>query len=183
MGAILSQAGDKWPINNPLVISGHVHDYDKLQSNLIYVGTPMQHAFGDSTDKTVSKYNFSLTDLTGLGEKKNIVWSEERIDLNLIKKVIVYITPDKIHTYEPPSNKLVKLVIRGDEGQLKAVSQLEKIKELKDKNVKVIFKLIIDKNETTYKGPKLKLRYRDRLYSVVANDSDQVKWFNKIFPA
>ena len=46
MGAICSQAGDKWLLEYPFVISGHVHDYDRLQKNLIYVGTPMQHSFG-----------------------------------------------------------------------------------------------------------------------------------------
>ena len=96
MGAIVSQAGDKWATTNPLVISGHVHDYDQLQPNLIYVGTPMQHGFGDKNDKTVSLFDFD-----------NGGYNESRIDLGLIKRIIVYITPEKIHTYEPPTDKLV----------------------------------------------------------------------------
>ncbi len=59
MGAIKSQNGDKWPTTNPLVISGHIHDYDRLQPNLIYVGTPMQHAFGLNCSLTIKYYTYS----------------------------------------------------------------------------------------------------------------------------
>ena len=54
MGAIISKDGDKWPLHNPLVVSGHIHDYQRPQENIIYIGTPMQHAFGDNTKKTIS---------------------------------------------------------------------------------------------------------------------------------
>ena len=58
MNAITSHEGDPWDQENPLCISGHIHDYDRLQSNLIYVGTPIQHSFGDMAKKSVSFFEF-----------------------------------------------------------------------------------------------------------------------------
>jgi DNA repair exonuclease SbcCD nuclease subunit len=173
MGAIKSQAGDKWPINNPLVISGHVHDYDRLQSNLIYVGTPMQHAFGDSSDKTVSLFTFN-----GDG-----TWEEERKDLGLIKRVIVYLTPEKINTYEPDSDKLVKIVIRGNEAEIKATMKLDRIKQLKEKGIKISFKTLHtnDNHDLNHTISNVKMRYKDRLYSEIKSEPNQTKWFDKLF--
>ena len=170
MGPIVSQAGDKWPLNNPLVISGHIHDYDRLQTNIIYVGTPMQHAFGDGEDKTVSLFYFD-----------NKEWKEERIDLGLTKRLIVYLTPDKIHTYDPPTDKIIKIVIKGDEGELKAISKLDKIKQLKKSGVKISFKIVSNTNNNNKTGPTLRMKFSDRLYSEIRNDKKQIEWFNKMF--
>lgn len=171
MGAITSQAGDKWPVTNPLVISGHVHDYDKLQSNLIYVGTPMQHAFNDKNDKTVSIFNFDQN--SQINE-----WTEERCDLGLIKRIIVYITPDEVRKYKPPLNKMVKLVIKGNDAEIKSVAKLKKINELKNKGVKISYKTVIEKSKKS--EITVKMKYKDRLYDEIKHDENQVKWFNEI---
>lgn len=170
MGAIKSQAGDKWPTTHPLVISGHVHDYDTLQPNLIYVGTPMQHAFGDRDDKTVSIFTFS-----------DQGWNQDRVDLGLKKRIITYLTPEKIHTYEPPSDKLVKVVIKGDEAEIKAVAKLDKIKQLKKLGIKISYKIISDTTVPERKGPILRLGYKDRLRTEIKSDPQQLEWFNKLF--
>jgi DNA repair exonuclease SbcCD nuclease subunit len=173
MGMIESKAGDPWDTNHPLVISGHVHDYDRLQPNLIYVGTPMQHAFGDKDDKTVSLFTFDNID-------NKISWNEDRIDLGLIKRVIVYITPEEIHTYEPPTDKLIKLTIRGDSSSIAAVKKLEKINELRKQGININFK-VIKTTEEPRKGPVLRMRYKDRFYSEICQDSKQLDWFDKLF--
>lgn len=49
MGAVVSTEGDEWDDEYPLVISGHIHDYQTVGKKIIYPGTPIQHAFGDST--------------------------------------------------------------------------------------------------------------------------------------
>lgn len=54
MNLISSHEGDPWDSLKPLCVSGHVHDYQVLKSNLIYVGTPIQHGFADVGKKTVS---------------------------------------------------------------------------------------------------------------------------------
>ena len=169
MGAIISEAGDKWDENNPLVISGHIHDYQQIGENVIYTGTAIQHSFGDSSDKAISLFTF-----------ENKSWNQERIDLGLIKKVIVYTTPEKVIDYVVPEDKLIKLVIRGDEASIKSMAKLSKIQELKKMGVKIAFKTIYSNNETS-KQVKNKLNYKDRLYKEIQFDDRCVKWFHKLF--
>jgi len=175
MGAIVSQCGDKWSSNYPLIISGHIHDYDRPQENIVYVGTPLQSSFGDSVHKGVSVFTFER-------EK----WSEDRIDLNLKKKVIVYLDCVEVHTYQPSNDKMIKIVIRGDDAALKSVSKLDIIKQWKKQGIKIAYKTvpssqIVSESNNGTRRAKLKLTYKDRLYTTVCNDSDQLEWFNKLF--
>ena len=55
---------DVWRLEYPLNLSGHIHDEEQVQDNLIYLGTPYQQKYGDSTDK-----GLFLMDLT-TGEYK-----------------------------------------------------------------------------------------------------------------
>lgn len=185
MGAIKSQVGDKWPTTNPLVISGHIHDYDKLQPNLIYVGTPMQHAFNETCEKAISVFTFfqGNTDEKKWEELKweELKWEESRVDLGLIKKVIIYLTPEKVHTYQPPTDKLIKIVIKGDDASLKAISKLEQIKEWKKIGIKISYKTISSIDSEDKKYPTLKMGYKDRLYTTICKDAKQLEWFNKMF--
>ncbi len=108
MGAICSTVGDPWDPSYPLVISGHIHNYDRLQSNIIYTGTPIQHAFGDSTDKTISFFIF------------NNEFTEERIDLHLPKKKIIYMNVEEADKLIPDNfndalDNEIKIVIKGDD--------------------------------------------------------------------
>ena len=80
MGAIKSLDGDKWLLDYPYVFSGHIHDRQQLQPNLYYVGSCLQHAFGESSKKTVALLNF---------EKESINILE--IPTNLPRKKIVYV--------------------------------------------------------------------------------------------
>lgn len=168
MGAIVSKAGDPWSLDNPLVVSGHVHDFDNLQPNIIYTGTPMQHSFGDKADKTISMFTVD-------GDIKH-----ERIDLQLRKKITHYVTPEELHTYIPPDNVSVKLKVRGDEGAIKAAVKLEKVQELKRQNVLVVFETIRNTNNSDTKV-LTQIKYKDRLFKEICEDKYCVKWFNKIF--
>ena len=233
MGAIKSIGGDKWASNFPLVVSGHIHDWQFLDPNILYAGTPLQHAYGDSHNKTISymtfypsefepptkesnKYHYSpidapwvfldepnddttptkieknveveteaqkdpnnneeteekisYTSLSNLAhtsddedgdndeeeeedenisldsqilkETRHIWWREERIDLGLMKRRIFYITPEEVLTFTPPKNILSKLVIRGSAEALRATMKLLKIKDLRNQNVKISYKVI-----------------------------------------
>jgi DNA repair exonuclease SbcCD nuclease subunit len=53
MGAIVSTDGDDWMDDWPILISGHIHDHQRIGENVYYPGTPLQHAFGDSDTRVV----------------------------------------------------------------------------------------------------------------------------------
>jgi hypothetical protein len=53
MGAIVSTDGDEWMDDWPILISGHIHDHQRIGENVYYPGTPLQHAFGDSDTRVV----------------------------------------------------------------------------------------------------------------------------------
>lgn len=168
MGAIISQDGDKWSEENPVLISGHIHNYDQLQKNMIYTGSVIQHSFGDNGDKTVSMFTFTENN-----------WEQERISLGMTKKVIIYITPEQVLNYKVPKDKIVKLVVRGEESAIKTVIKLDKIQELKKEGVKVVFKTI--HNVEVAKETQPKMSYRDRLYNELGRDLNSLSWFKKIF--
>ena len=93
MGAVISVEGDEWSLKAPQVISGHIHDYHRLQENILYIGTPIQHAFGDRPDKTISYIVFT-------GDK----YFEERINLGVPRKFIVRLSCDEVTKYIPEPN-------------------------------------------------------------------------------
>jgi hypothetical protein len=111
MGAITSVDGDIWSVNDPYIISGHIHDYQNLQENILYVGTPIQHSYGDNPNKTISYFSF----------KSNLERTEERINLGLPRKATVRITSDQVDKYIPPVNSNLRITILGNHESLKSI--------------------------------------------------------------
>ncbi len=169
LGGIVSEHGDTWDEKNPLVISGHIHEYDLLQSNIIYVGIPFQHSYSDSCHKTVSIFTFSETG-----------WDQERVELGLKKKVTIYITPEEVHKFEYSADKDVKLVIKGSESAIKTIAKVQKIQDLKKAGVKIVFKTI-QTLEVSQTSTTNKISYADRLLLEISKDVRSLAWYNKIF--
>ena len=110
MGIVESVVGDVWDESYPLVVSGHIHDFDELGSNIIYTGTPIQHAFGDNEDKGVFLFEF----------QDGAVY--EKIDLQLPKKKIVKISCSEITSLKNLNPKYYyKIEISGTPEELKAI--------------------------------------------------------------
>jgi hypothetical protein len=134
MGAIISVEGDKWPIEYPRVISGHIHSRQNPQENLYYCGSAMQHAFGESEENIIPIINLSHPSKYDLRE----------IDLELPRKKIVYMDISNIDTYNQTSllesDDKIKLTISGVYDEFKAFKKSGKYKELIDNGVKVVFK-------------------------------------------
>ena len=159
MGAIISEEGDAWSLDLPLVVSGHIHDYDRLQPNIIYTGTPIQHAFGDRSDKTVSWYTFYRSD-----PRK---FHEERIDLKLPKKIIVRVPYDKITDTTLPENAEIKVVVIGNTSQIKTAAKLTKIKEWLNEGIKVVYRDISEIDFETQKDI-VTVRYEDLIVETIS---------------
>lgn len=104
MGALISETGDVWPENFPTVFSGHIHDFQTPQKNILYTGTPFQHGFGDSDDKFLVLLNFT--------DRKT--WDIEKIYIDVIKKKTISVNICDLEDFKIPENYIIKLVIIGD---------------------------------------------------------------------
>lgn len=138
MGAIISQEGDIWDKEYPLVISGHIHSKDKLQDNLYYTGSAMQHAFGESTKNIVAIITFT----------DNFIYEE--IDLNLPRKRIITLSIKKAMDYTITNTiDKLQLSLKGDYEEFKTFKKSKKYREFTSKGIKIKFNTkIIDKKKS-----------------------------------
>jgi DNA repair exonuclease SbcCD nuclease subunit len=193
MGAIRSEIGDPWPLNYPYVISGHIHDYDQLASNILYTGTPIQHAFGDRDDKTVSwvewpdraegpAQGLQEVNRADLEYTQPCIPTQERIDLGLPKKVIVHLSCTDIVNYQPPPNTQLKIVVMGTSAEIKAAMKLTNIKTLISAGVKVVFRDVPSTKKADQVEPiKItKKKYTELLQHAIIADPPLVKIYQRI---
>jgi len=122
MGMITSNEGDPWDLSAPLCISGHIHDYQVLQPNLIYPGTPIQHGYGDNPNKAIM--------ILEQDDSNPVKYSYRRINLNLPKKLTVHITSEELVDYVLPENSFVKLIVTGESDKVREIMKLDKVKTL-----------------------------------------------------
>lgn len=159
MGPHLSTTGDPLPLSHPLVISGHIHDYQQPQPNLVYVGTPIQHGYGDNPDKAIYLVTFGST----------VDWTKYQLP-SVPTKSIVRLTASEAQTYQPPPGKLIKLIIRGTRDELKGL-------KLRFPNVKVCYDTITDTKPLLV---RTQLSYLDNLRAKVANMPYESMWLEQL---
>jgi DNA repair exonuclease SbcCD nuclease subunit len=187
MGAILTEDVEKWEEYYPFLISGHIHDKQKVQNNLYYTGSSMQHAFGESHDKTLClvKINTSI--------------QYEEIDLNLPKKQILYydiemIDPSINVDNEKEIDKILKLLdnihihykitISGNFEQFKVFKKNPVFLKLQKNGTKIVFKNklvdILNKKHLLkqVKNDSENLSLKDILYKLVLSD-DKINYKDK----
>ena len=132
MGAIVSVEGDKWPLDYPEIVSGHIHSKQNPQKNVYYSGSAMQHAFGESTKNIIAHLTFE-------GGQKT--YELDEIDLNLPRKKIVYMDVENVDDYElPDTEDKIKITVSGVYDQFKALKKTKKYKKLVKDGIKVVFK-------------------------------------------
>lgn len=180
MGAIVAENVEKWEESYPYLVSGHIHDKQKVQNNLYYTGSSMQHAFGESHDKTICllKIDTSI--------------QIEEIDLNLPKKQILYYDIENIDPSIDKENEILvskildiletpnthyKITITGNFEQFKMFKKSPVYLKLQKNGTKVIFKNklvdILNKkhllNSTVNNAENLS--FKDILHELVSNDN------------
>lgn len=146
MNKITSNEGDHWDSLKPLCVSGHVHDYQVLKSNLIYTGTPIQHGFSDMGKKTVSIYKISYIkplrdsedDIPGPTplEIANLTYKEERINLGIRGRTIVEGNVKNFDSlYLPIDDFFVKVKLQGTKREIKTFRESKKHDEAVKKGI------------------------------------------------
>jgi DNA repair exonuclease SbcCD nuclease subunit len=120
MGPIVATGVEEWKDQWPMCISGHIHDKQRVKKNLFYLGSSMQHAFGESSDKTLCLYDTASN-----------TWQE--LELEMPKKEIVYVDVQEANIDQIKAkfkdNKQYKIVLKGEAADLRVAKSL--VKELK----------------------------------------------------
>lgn len=144
MDRVISKTGDKWSVEKPLVISGHIHEHQRLAENLIYVGTPRQSSFRDSTDKTISIFEFSRDTISKEASKETgisngVNWVETRIPIGLPIKVKITIRVDQVYTWIPPTGHKIKLEITGTFSEIASIKEHPNILNWKTMGIVIVY--------------------------------------------
>ena len=160
MGAIQSVDGDKWEIEYPFVVSGHIHSRQKPQENIYYPGSSMQVAFGENQSNIIAHFTF-----------ENKKYNLEEIQLELPRKKIIYLDINDAEKYViPKTTDQIKISVSGDYEEFKQFKKSKKYKELISKEIKVIFK-------ATKSDNKIK---NENLYKVIEENTTDLNNFSKI---
>ena len=127
MGAIISETGDEWNEKYPLVVSGHIHAFQKINNNIYYTGSSLMNAFGESEKNYVCFYEDGKM---------------REYDLELPRKKIIYsdITDIDDVKFDEENSDRIKISISGNFSEFKAFKKTEKYKEISKKGVKIVFK-------------------------------------------
>jgi hypothetical protein len=200
MGAILTENVEKWEENYPFLISGHIHDKQRVQNNLYYTGSSMQHAFGESCDKTISLVKIDTSihieeiDLK-LPKKQILYYDIEDLDINstlneqlnddnILKKLIYMIENSK------QNNIHYKITISGSFEQYKVFKTKPIFLKLQQNDTKVVFKNklvdILNKNklinDTKISNQPFKnIEIKEILYNLIVNDNKNNIKLNNIY--
>jgi|UniRef100_A0A6C0J2D8 DNA repair exonuclease SbcCD nuclease subunit len=166
MGAITSIEGDKWDLDFPDVISGHIHSKQRPQSNIFYPGSSLQIAFGESEKNIVAYLSFV----------DNVNYNVDEINLNLPRKKLLYLGVKEIESYEPEKTKdKIKITLSGDHEEFKAFKKSKKYKDLISENIKIVFKPKKDKSSELINKDNKNLEsidFKDILNSIVLKQKD-----------
>lgn len=115
MGPRYSKVGDPWPTERCLLVSGHIHEYQELGSNMIYPGAPRAVSTYESSKKTLSLFRFSESQ-----------FQHERLNLQIsgIKKITITIDDKAEATVKlllKNKDEVVRIAVGGTLKELKAV--------------------------------------------------------------
>jgi DNA repair exonuclease SbcCD nuclease subunit len=127
-GVGFSEKSDDWRLDWPLVVSGHIHEYLQLQSNLLYPGTPIQHSFGEQSEKTVSILEFT----------ERTKWTEDRISLNLPRKQTIESNIDEVALLEISPNSITRLILKVTPSEWQIFRKTKTFRDLVAAKVKII---------------------------------------------
>lgn len=141
LGPTTSIHGDKWDLESCVVISGHVHDAHSPQSNIIYVGTPVQHSYGEDGDKAVGLFTFDNERYTYQREPL-ILAKHHTHQLYLESDNLDQLTSDVLKQQKSKKDDTHRIVVRGNMAEIQAFRKSTIAKKLQKSHVKLVYKNI-----------------------------------------
>ena len=115
---IISAEGDEWDSTAPYIVTGHLHNYHKVGSNILYTGTPFQENFGELPNKALVLFDTETMKF-------------KRLKIPCIPKIQVTIKSKHIMTYEPPENFKLQIKIQGTSGEMVGIMKHPTVLEWK----------------------------------------------------
>jgi len=201
---VTSQDGDVWAPTAPFIVSGHIHDHQFLQGNILYPGTPMQHRFTDQADdKTISLLDLPALEDRALEDRAledraledraakdrgafiRAYLTETRLPLQIRRKVLVTLTVDQVDSYTPDLANDLKVNIQGCRADLLAVRNHPKIRDWVHAGVKIGYKELLTGEEQA-KLNQQPFRYQafpSLLLQKVKKNSHAKRAYDRLFPA
>lgn len=157
---------DIWEPDYPLAIGGHIHSFEIVANNMIYIGTPMQHCFGESPE---NKGIFILDENLEL----------ELIELNIPKKITIKIDYKDISTVVISPKDKTRLIIRGPKSMVKEILHNDEYKQ-KFKGVRIMFDDVSVKKKSSIEF-RSNMSFIDRLKSSLDANPIMKEKFEKFF--
>lgn len=114
---------DYWPENRIPLISGHIHKYGRLRSNVFYPGTFYMKNFGEDENKGVSIMEID----------NQFAVHEKRIELHLPKKITLKISPSEVKSFVPNGFDFYRLIVRGSTQEIDLLARY--FDELRSKGI------------------------------------------------
>jgi DNA repair exonuclease SbcCD nuclease subunit len=124
---ITSKEGDSWSDDAPFVISGHIHKYQRIGKNIVYVGAPIQFSQDEEVGKTVSLFTFA----------KDTPPKEERISLGCKEYKSLQMNVKEFMEWKYDSCYYWHLTIKDVEGQIKVMMTSNNYKSLRKLGVEI----------------------------------------------
>ncbi len=108
--------GDIWDEDYPPVISGHIHNEQRIGKNVFYPGASIQHSF----DETPDKYIWLVTFADEVPEDEYFL--VEKISLGLRQKRVISVTVEEAEEFdlEILDKSQVKLDVHGSPSEIEA---------------------------------------------------------------
>jgi len=194
MGSIVSTNVEEWDDNNPIMVSFHVHDMQKVKDNLFYTGSCMQHSFGESSKKylmnieILKEGDIDDEDILFLGQNNNENNSKvliNKIDLGVPKRKIIHCSTKELSEMKSIDDiipkvyrndmYILKIVVTGSLTEFKHSKTKDAVKKLFSK-YKVIFKqeyTPILNSEIQKEQFSTNICFKDLFDTIVKNEIDE----------
>jgi len=170
LGVQTSAVGDVWAPDYPLIISGHIHDYHELQPNAVYVGTPLQHGYGDSADKTVSLFTFP-------GPEDKVALEHRCLSLGLPRKRIMHMTAAELMQLSLDDGEGLKIIVTGNEAEIRTAARSLQAKQLQEVGVKVVYR---ETSQLQLTAEKPTVPYALALYHNIERDTELLGLYREL---
>lgn len=173
----ISKNADSWKLNWPFFCSGHIHEYQWLRENVLYVGTPFQHDFGDLTKKSISLLTFKSR---SKNTSKFPIPEEKRIFLGLKERQVITMNTNDIKKWNHDPTFIWKIKIEDNRVNIDIFYSSNQYKDLVA--LGVVFEESVQFMEhgtvvpiTSANGEN----YMKRLWKRIEGDALQEKWLDK----